>query len=258
MNPASSPPTCSSYLDAFGLSVTTGALPVAGESILATLRDPVSGPRLRDRAEERVAAGRHAGRRIVDLHHLVFTGGSGHQADVAAPDAEGRGHRPQGRLGRFPVDRPRGDGHHESVAVPSPDGGPRRTWLNADGYPHAPAGTAAAVGTGADRCIPAPRAGVSQRGSGSWAALMTTTGHGARRRQARITGPAERCAPGVSLTVPRTSMSAPWQCSSRTRAARPSTTWVRTWTPGTCSGITDCHMMSMSSSSGDWPWAGTA
>src|SRR6516162_5781436 len=93
MNPASSPPTCSSYLDAFGLSVTTGALPVAGESILATLRDPVSGPRLRDRAEERVAAGRHADRRIVDLHHLVSAGGSGHQADVAAPDAEGRGHR---------------------------------------------------------------------------------------------------------------------------------------------------------------------
>ena len=77
---------------------------------------------------------------------------------------------------------------------------------------------------------------------------MTTTGQGARRRHARITGPAERDAPGTSLTVPRISMSAPAQRSSSTRAARPSTTSVRICTEPPCSAWAERQISSTSSS----------
>src|SRR5271165_1924719 len=245
MYPASSPSTRSSYLDAAGLSAT--------DSMLATLRDRSAG-----RVQEGVAAGRHVGGRTVDLHDLVPAHGTSHQGDVPAPDVKRLGDSAQRRLGRLPVNRPCGDGHHERLAVPSADSGARRARLNADGYPHAPAETGAfAAPAGTGTCISSLGAAGSQRGSGSWAALITTTGHGERRRQARITGPAGRRAPGVSLTVPRTSMSAPSQRSSRTRAARPSTVWVRTSTPGIRPGSTARHMTSMSTSSGP-PCAGTA
>lgn len=89
---------------------------------------------------------------------------------------------------------------------------------------------------------------VACRGScGSWTSLMTTTGHGERRRQARITGPAERVEFCWSPAVPRTSMSAPALVSSRTRAGRPDTTSVRIATPGAGSGSTAFHRSPKSS-----------
>src|SRR5580700_4408181 len=100
-------------------------------------------------------------------------------------------------------------------------------------YRHAPAGTGAPAPTGS-----------------SCATLITTTGHGARRRHARITGPGDHPAPGMSPAVPSTSMSAPAQLSSSTRAASPSATSVRTSTPSASSGSTDFHMMSVSTSPG--------
>jgi hypothetical protein len=75
---------------------------------------------------------------------------------------------------------------------------------------------------------------------------MTTTGQGARRRQARITGPAERSAPDTSLDVPSTSMSAPAERSRRTRAARPSAFSTWTSTSGAWSAWTERTKSSMS------------
>src|SRR5215470_2473931 len=98
-------------------------------------------PALRCRAEQQVAATRDVLGVTADLHHLVAACRPGYQDDVPAPDAKRPGHRPQRRLGRLAVGGPRGDGHHEGVAMPAADEGPGGAGLDADGYPHAPAGT---------------------------------------------------------------------------------------------------------------------
>src|SRR6516162_2749393 len=100
-----------------------------------------SRPTLRCRAEQRVAATRDVLGFTADLHHLVPACRPGYKDDVPAPHAKGPGHRPQRRLGRLAVDGPRGDGHHEGVAMPAADKCPRRAGLDAYGYPHAPTGT---------------------------------------------------------------------------------------------------------------------